>query len=137
MESELSMQAVAKDMRSFREATEKVVGDHAQVMVEIENRDRERHWVVILLPHRNRQVKAVHSCFTTESQVWGIHGNMGTSAVLEVLLDHIEGIYLDDTEPPTVDQYKLCKMAGDFKKLTAPNATRRREDPKQTQICTW
>jgi hypothetical protein len=31
---------------------------------------------------------------------------------------HIEGIYLDDSEPPTVDQYKLCKMAGDFKKLT-------------------
>jgi hypothetical protein len=43
---------------------------------------------------------------------------MGTSAVLEVPLDRIEGIYLDDTEPPTVDQYKSCKMAGDVKKLT-------------------
>jgi len=118
MESELSMQAVAKDMKSFREATEKVVGDHAQVMVVIENRDRECDWVVILLPHCNRQVKAVHSCFTTENQVWWIHGNMGTSAVLLVPLDRIEGIYLDDTEPPTVDQYKSCKMAGDFKKLT-------------------
>jgi hypothetical protein len=35
------MQAVAKDMKSFREGTEKVVGDHAQVMVEIENRDSD------------------------------------------------------------------------------------------------
>jgi hypothetical protein len=36
------MRAVAKDMKSFKEATEKLVGEHSRVMVEIENRERER-----------------------------------------------------------------------------------------------
>jgi hypothetical protein len=61
------MEAVAKDMKGFKEATEKVVGDPLQVMVEIENTEREGDWVVILLPHCNRQVKAVHSCFKMKS----------------------------------------------------------------------